>query len=263
MLQKESFRYAVSCLALTLLAGGAHAQLKEHGAESRPGIVGAWISRLDSAEERIRTGDYRKAYKMADALEEDMIDMIESGPGAGALLARTLVARSLAGAGLGQIREATWDWFMARSLHPELTEEYLSPFGPPAQALTEALTKVPRRPEPKIPPGETVTVRNSDETGVSRPQRLGGDSPKYPYALRAACIPGVVIVEGIVGEDGLVHRPSILKSPNPLLALATMEGLRTWRFKPAQYEGKPVPVYYTLTINYSVQQCHEAQRWGG
>jgi hypothetical protein len=52
-------------------------------------------------------------------------------------------------------------------------------------------------------------------------------------------------------EHGAENRPGV-----------TMESLRTWRFKPAQFEGKPVPVYYTLTINYSVQQCHEAQRWG-
>jgi hypothetical protein len=257
------FRRIALCALLALLAGGARgAQLKEHGADNHPAVVDAWLSRLDTVEERIRAGDYRKAYRMADALEEDMIDRIESGPGVGPLLARTLVARSLADAGLRRMRDATWDWFMARSLHPELTEEHLAHFGPPGQALTEAIAKVPKRRDPEIPPGATVTTRSSDEGGVSRPERLGGDFPKYPYALRVACIPGAVIVESIIDEEGLLHRPGILKSPNPLLALATMESLRTWRFKPAQFEGKPVPVYYTLTMNYSIRQCNEARRWG-
>lgn len=265
MTNGRSFQCAVAILALALLAGGAQAAAAKDGADPKhPALVDAWLSRLDNAEERIRAGDYRKAYKMADALEADMLDKIESGPGVGPLLSRTLVARSLAGAGLGQMRDATWDWFMARALNPELTDETLAQLGKEGQALIEAIAKLPeKKREREIPPGATV-IKSSGEasgSGVSRPNRLGGDSPQYPYALREACIEGVVIVEGLIDETGQIHRPATLKSPSPLLSLATMEGLRTWRFKPAQYEGKPVPVYYTLTINYTIQQCRDAALW--
>jgi hypothetical protein len=268
MFQDRSFRCVAAVLALALLAGGAAHAAKDaqKGAdEKNPALVDAWLNRLDGAEERLRAGDYRKAYKVADVLEEEMLDRIESGPGVGPLLSRTLVARSLAGAGLGRMRDATWDWFMARALNPELTDETLAQLGKEGQALAEAIAKLPeKRKLAEIPPGATVTTSSGDTstTGVLRPKRLGGDNPQYPYALREACAEGVVMVEGVIDEEeGLIHRPATLQSPNPLLALATMESLRTWRFAPASSEGKPVPVDYTITINYTIQQCRGAQRW--
>jgi len=267
MFQDRSFRYVVAVLALALLAGGAAQAAKDakKGAdEKNPALVDAWLNRLDGAEERLRAGDHRKAYKMADVLEEEMLDRIESGPGVGPLLSRTLVTRALAGAGLGRMRDATWDWFMACTLNPELTDETLAQLGKEGQALAEAIAKLPeKRDRKEIPPGARVERSSGDtsKSGVLRPQRLRGDNPQYPYALREACVEGTVIVESVIDETGLIQRPAALQSPSPLLALATMESLKTWRFEPASYQGKPVPVYYTMTTRYSIQQCRNAQRW--
>jgi len=78
--------------------------------------------------------------------------------------------------------------------------------------------------------------------------------------MRDACVEGEVIVASILDEQGQLHRPLVLSSPNPLLSLASLESLRTWRFKPAQCQGKPVKVYYTLTTRFTIAECYQAQK---
>jgi periplasmic protein TonB len=34
---------------------------------------------------------------------------------------------------------------------------------------------------------------------------------------------------------------------------AAVEAVEKWRFKPAMLEGRPVKVYYVLTVNFQVQ----------
>jgi outer membrane biosynthesis protein TonB len=33
-----------------------------------------------------------------------------------------------------------------------------------------------------------------------------------------------------------------------------LEALRQWRFEPAKMEGKPVKVYYVVTINFALKR---------
>jgi protein TonB len=34
---------------------------------------------------------------------------------------------------------------------------------------------------------------------------------------------------------------------------AAVEAVRTWRFRPATLNGRPVDVYYNLTVNFRLQ----------
>lgn len=216
MFQGRSFRCVAAVLVLALLAGEAWA-----AKDKNPPLVEAWLGRLATAEEHLRAGDYVKAHEMADALEREMLDRVESGPGVGPLLARTLVTRSFAAAGLGRMRDATWDWFMARSLYPEMGEDLLSQSGIVGEAVSEAVAKLPAGPTAHqgVVPGES--------SSPIPPTKLGGDSPQYPYALRKNCVEGTVLVSGLIDQQGKLQRPRVLKSPSPLLALATLEALRS------------------------------------
>ena len=37
------------------------------------------------------------------------------------------------------------------------------------------------------------------------------------------------------------------------IAKAAMDAVERWKFKPATLQGKPVKVYYTLTVNFTMQ----------
>ncbi|MGH7337233.1 MAG: energy transducer TonB, partial [Myxococcota bacterium] len=41
---------------------------------------------------------------------------------------------------------------------------------------------------------------------------------------------------------------------------ASFEAMRTWRFEPAKLKGKPVKVYYSLTVNFKAPRCTDLDR---
>ncbi|RTQ53368.1 energy transducer TonB [Hymenobacter gummosus] len=97
-------------------------------------------------------------------------------------------------------------------------------------------------------------------------------APKYPHdvpaeypggmdamrrdlrtALRKAHIKaeGRVFVQFVVDATGQVQEPKLLKSLGPDLdagILRAVQTLRTW--KPAQYQGRPVPVAFTIPVDF-------------
>jgi TonB family protein len=89
--------------------------------------------------------------------------------------------------------------------------------------------------------------------GVTRPEILSqGSKPQYTEAARKARISGVVILEAIIDEQGDVTNVRVLKGLPMGLDQAAVDAVQTWKFKPAMLEGKPVKVYYVLTVNFQV-----------
>jgi len=87
---------------------------------------------------------------------------------------------------------------------------------------------------------------------VTAPVFLDGAKPRYTEAAIRARFEGKVILEAIVDEQGRVVQARVLK-PLPLgLDRAALDAVKSWRFKPATYFGRPVKVYYPLTANFTL-----------
>jgi len=87
---------------------------------------------------------------------------------------------------------------------------------------------------------------------VSRPEKISGESPDYTEMARKARISGVVIVEAVIDENGDVTETKVLKGLPMGLDQAAVEALETWKFRPATMDGRPVPVYYIVTLNFQL-----------
>ena len=87
---------------------------------------------------------------------------------------------------------------------------------------------------------------------VSPPEKISGAPPVYPEIARKSGVEGVVIVESIIDEQGDVTNARILEGLPLGLDRAALEAVKTWKFKPARLEGRPVKVYYNLTVNFRV-----------
>jgi len=87
---------------------------------------------------------------------------------------------------------------------------------------------------------------------VSRPEVLLTTKPQYTELARRARISGTVIVEAVIDEQGNVTETRVLKGLPMGLSKAAVDAVQTWKFKPASREGKPVPVYYVLTVSFQV-----------
>ena len=64
---------------------------------------------------------------------------------------------------------------------------------------------------------------------------------------------GMVIVETVITEEGVVDDIQVLDSPDDRLSAAAVEAIQQWKFEPALCDGKPVAVYYNLTVNFRLE----------
>ena len=105
---------------------------------------------------------------------------------------------------------------------------------------------------PDAPPGPSVSVYQISGN-VAAPEKIFAPDPSYPEEARMARVQGVVILQTIIDTVGNVTNIKVLKGLPSGLTESAVETVRSWRFKPATLEGKPVPVHYMITISFSVQ----------
>ena len=72
-------------------------------------------------------------------------------------------------------------------------------------------------------------------------------------SVRKARLQGIVILEAIITKDGNVESVRVLRGINPLLDNAAMRAVQQWKYKPATFNGRPVPVYLTVTVTFKLQ----------
>jgi protein TonB len=88
---------------------------------------------------------------------------------------------------------------------------------------------------------------------VARPQPIDTPKPVYTEIARKARIEGIVIVQLVLDKNGRVTDAKALKSLPMGLTEATLETVRGWQYEPATLNGKPVEVYMSITVTFSLQ----------
>jgi protein TonB len=77
--------------------------------------------------------------------------------------------------------------------------------------------------------------------------------PAYPESARAAHIQGTVIVELLVGPDGIPISAKALDGPVELRSTAEEYALK-YRFSPALHDGKPQPIRFSLHLPFKIPE---------
>jgi TonB family protein len=90
-------------------------------------------------------------------------------------------------------------------------------------------------------------------SGVMPPKKIYAPQPLYTEEARQARIQGVVILEAVINEKGHVENVKILKGLPEGLSESAVKTAAEWEFEPATLKGEPVPVYFNLTIRFSLQ----------
>lgn len=101
--------------------------------------------------------------------------------------------------------------------------------------------------------GQRPESKRAERTVVA-PVKISAPAPKYPPSAQYAKLEGQVVIQAIVDQTGQVHCGRPLKALPQGLTEAALEAVSRWRFKPAELEGRPVKVYYNLTVNFSLQK---------
>ena len=85
-------------------------------------------------------------------------------------------------------------------------------------------------------------------------QKYIGDNVIYPEVAKENNIQGRVIVKFCVTSKGGVDKVEILKGVDPELDAEVARVVKTLpKFKPGKQGGKPVPVWYTIPINFQLK----------
>lgn len=88
--------------------------------------------------------------------------------------------------------------------------------------------------------------------GITPPRIITRVDPVFPPEAREARIQGIVIVQALIGKDGLVQEAKALKGLPFGLDQAAVDAVRQWTFKPALRDGEAVPVVFNVTINFKL-----------
>ena len=83
------------------------------------------------------------------------------------------------------------------------------------------------------------------------PALVTDTEPSYPLMAREAEVEGEVLLRVLVGKDGRVADVHVDRSI-PMLDLAAIEAARTWVFKPALSNNRPVAVWIARRVRFSL-----------
>lgn len=102
-------------------------------------------------------------------------------------------------------------------------------------------------------PCEGCSITSANAPGVAPPVAIETISPVYPEIARRAHVEGVVVVEAIIGTDGAVRDARVLQGASVLLDSAALEAVRHWRYRPARIGERPVAVYLSVAVTFSLR----------
>jgi hypothetical protein len=223
-------------------------------------LIDKWLGGLKETDQYLRAQQWEKAAKRGRQAGADIVDHAGTGASPAYSLAVAAVFRAIAEAGLGHQDDAEWLWDSALNLFPDVAKTSLEPYGPAAAELRKrTLRPVAFDGDPRMrvvgKEGEEVEV-NPHGLNIEHPRIVHQTKPEYPTALRLLEAGGAVVVSSIIGTDGRPRQPVVLDTQGggPAMKYVALDTLRQWRFEPAKLDGKPVAVFYVLTVNFKVSK---------
>lgn len=137
---------------------------------------------------------------------------------------------------------------------PEIVEpldrtEVVAPVDVPVLRISD-LPPIAIPDAPPEPPADGPMEVGGD---VTAPVKTHAPLPRYPEMARRARIQGTVIVRAVIGADGIVRDVEVIKGLPMGLTDAAVDAVRRWRFAPARLNGRPVDVYFDLSVTFGLQ----------
>jgi protein TonB len=90
-------------------------------------------------------------------------------------------------------------------------------------------------------------------TKAAEHQSIAVDAqPNYPPLAQHMNVQGSVILQALIGTDGIIQNLQILHGP-AILARAAEQAVREWHFKPIVQNGQAVESKATITVNFTIK----------
>jgi periplasmic protein TonB len=89
--------------------------------------------------------------------------------------------------------------------------------------------------------------------GVTEARVISRVEPRFPLAFAHSVREAIVVVRCVIGQDGAIHEPEIVRSSFPPFNDAVLSALRQWKFAPGMMHGRPVDTWFQLTVKFQVR----------
>jgi TonB family protein len=124
----------------------------------------------------------------------------------------------------------------------------LQPGSPPRPASDAGTTSEASQSAANVTTNASEHVQMSADTAdaVSRSVK-----PGYPLLARQMKVQGSVILQALIGKDGIIQDLRVLSGP-PILASAAQAAVRQWHFKPHYLGNDPVETQAKITVNFTI-----------
>ena len=105
------------------------------------------------------------------------------------------------------------------------------------------------------PSGPPVIEQGPMRVGgeIQAPELINRVNPGYPELARRARLEGVVILEAIIDQQGSVRDVNILRGLGLGLDESAVDAVSQWQYTPTFYNGRPVEVLLTVTVQFQLQ----------
>ena len=75
--------------------------------------------------------------------------------------------------------------------------------------------------------------------------------PKYPLLAKQMKIQGAVVLDALIGRDGIIQHLHLLSGP-AILSAAAREAVKQWRFRPYLQSGQAVETEARITVSFTI-----------
>jgi TonB family protein len=149
-------------------------------------------------------------------------------------------------------------WYYQVGFSPTAPQPAMQPMRVvvlPDGTILEPTVATPDAPVPQGAGGTPTAGVYRPGAGITVPRLLRQVQPNYTDAARRAKIAGTVLVEAVIGTDGVPRSMRIIRSLDDQFGLdqEALKAAAQWRFEPGTRDGQPVPVMVTLEMTFVVR----------
>ena len=105
-----------------------------------------------------------------------------------------------------------------------------------------------------------ITVNASQHerlSSVGAPALRQTIAATYPALGQHSRVQGSVVLEAVIGTDGVIEGLRVISGPS-ILSSAAQQAVRQWHFKPYLQNGHAVETKCTVTVNFSIRVADES-----
>jgi TonB family protein len=118
--------------------------------------------------------------------------------------------------------------------------------GSPPQPVTEAAADTQTAASVTNNAAEHVQMSPDASEIVAHPVR-----PNYPLLARQMKVQGSVILQALIGKDGIIQNLRVMSGPQ-ILASAAEDAVRQWHFRPHLEGSEAVETQAKITVNFTI-----------